>query len=104
MPEATTDLTSPTANTLNNTSSAESPERVDEGLLIDEAHFEALFGHGLNGILLATDRGMVLRANDEARRLFQRDDVGIRGLGWRDIVASEDPRVEIARLKCFDSG
>lgn len=76
----------------------------DEGVPTGDAHFEALFGHGLNGILLTTDRGVVLRANEEARRLFQRDEGTFRGVVWRELVASEDPRVEAARQRCFDSG
>lgn len=70
----------------------------------DAGHFQALFNHGLSGILLFTNRGQVLRANAEACRLFRRSEAELQSLSWSQVVAMNDPRVATARARCAETG
>jgi PAS domain S-box-containing protein len=74
------------------------------GIQFDDAHFEAIFNHGLSGVFLAEADGSVLRVNLEACRLFQRSDEELRTLDWSDLVSMDDPRVHAARIQCRDTG
>ncbi len=75
-----------------------------EEVQIDDAHFQAIFNHGLSGVLLTTVEGRVVRANAEACRLFQRAEDEFRGVVWSQVVAADDPRVMAARAHCLDTG
>lgn len=79
-------------------------ESVIEGIQFDDAHFEAIFNHGLSGVILFDGAGVVLRANVEACRLHQQSEDELRGARWSQLVAMDDPRVRSAQAQCLDVG
>jgi two-component system, cell cycle sensor histidine kinase and response regulator CckA len=69
--------------------------RYEEDLRESEERFRSMFETSLDGILLATPDGLVLRANPAACRMFGRTESEVCATHRENLIDKSDPRVSI---------